>query len=324
MCPVCKHPKRAVIEAALEKPGATTTSVARDWQIPRATLHKHRALKHRDTVPYEPRTLDDGSLAPPEKDPFPDSADIANMKDGKTKASLLFRYFAERRYKGAKTVAYLARIWRRQLGDDAEEKVAEMAAKAALRRMRLRGPRHLKKEELHAKAEELHDCAKKDGKYDAALNALKFAAELDGLLLDPGMVRELIEAHAIRAILPIVRARAPEAEPEIRAAIERIDVEWSRAKETVDDPVLVVEAEAERYIDVTSSDGQAAEREHGRCVWVGCGALADLHPIHNDGTIWDVCAAHEREGRERGWWKNEPSSEPCDSTPSTTEDTGPR
>lgn len=246
--------------------------------------------------------LADGSPAPVENEPFPDAAAIEKMKDGRAKSNLLFRYFAERRYKGAKTVAYLARIWRKQLGDDAEEKVAEMAAKAALRRMRLRGPRHLKKEELHAKAEELHDCAKKDGKYDAALNALKFAAELDGLLLDPGMVRELVEAHAIRAILPIVREKAPGAEAEIRAAIERIDVEWSRAKETVDDPVLVVEAEAGRYIDVTSSEGQAPiESAWGKCEF-HCEKRAIAVMYEGNGTLWKVCAEHQEDGRRKGMW----------------------
>lgn len=224
MCSVCDHSRRDEIEAALER-DVPLKRVAKLYEVPASSVRDHRDGDHKNARPADPnrpRPRDDpraaanASNAGPPTNPWPTNAEIAAIDTPVGRRDLLFRYFAERRWKGGRTVALLAYLWRRRLGHRAEEQIAELASEAALRHQRLRGSRHMRREELIARATTIAEKAEKAGKWADSIQALKFVSELDGLSYEPGMLSALVEAQAWRLIRPMLEREAPH-------LIERID-----------------------------------------------------------------------------------------------------
>lgn len=223
MCSVCQHPKRAEVEHAIER-GEPIKRIATLYQLPVTTVRRHRDADHRNKAPIAEAKIIaiPADMAPPlrpepePRNPWPTNAEIVKIDTPAGRRELLLRYFAERRWKGGKTIALLAYLWRRHLGDRAEEQVAEIAANAALRLQRLRGPRHMRREEMIAKAMSIAEKAEAAGKWADAISALKFVAEMDGLTYEPGVLSALVEAQAWRLIRPLIEREAPQ-------LIEKID-----------------------------------------------------------------------------------------------------
>jgi transposase-like protein len=221
VCKVCRHPSRRRIEEALAR-GESNDSVAREHGIARSTLQDHRRRKHNQTNPLPPETLEEAGA----RKKHASSADeIRALTSQRDRRDLIFRFLAEGRWKGPRTVLMLATAWpdpKKNPGELLIE-IAEMAADAALRHARLRGSRDLRREETLIEARSLYQAAKKAGKYADALGALKFVAELDGLTYEPGTAQALLEAQAWRIVQPIIRDRAPQVIEEIDRALAGAD-----------------------------------------------------------------------------------------------------
>lgn len=239
MCAVCDHTDRIKIEARLDARDPIKT-IAREHQLPPSSLKEHVRKNHKETRPHkpiEPKTIEN---TPPPPSPenqaprWPTNDEIALIDRTHERIALCYRALAERRYKGPRTIALFAHLWRKSLAKEskepAETTVALYFAKAAERHARYRGTREFKREVLIIRAEEVHDLAKREGKPDAALNCLKFIAELDGITYEPGMLSALVEAQTWRLVQPLLQQKYPQAMKEIASIMASADNKRSKAK----------------------------------------------------------------------------------------------
>lgn len=240
MCAVCDHTDRTKIEARLDAKDPIKT-IAREHQLPPSSIREHVKADHKTKRPAPPEDPSKPKIEikpppSPENQPpvWPTNDEIATIDTRAGRASLCYRALVERRYKGPRTIALFAHLWRKDLkkstNEPAETVVALYFAEAAEKLARYRGTRSFKREILIMKAEEVHDLAKRDGKHDAALNALKFIAELDGITYEPGMLSALVEAQTWRLVQPLLEKKYPGAMKEIAGLMASAETKRSKAK----------------------------------------------------------------------------------------------
>lgn len=299
MCAVCDHTDRIKIEARLDAKDPIKT-IAREHQLPPSSLKEHARKNHKETRPHKPvdpsKTKIEISLPPssPENQAprWPTNDEIAAIEKTHERIAICYRALAERRYKGPKTIALFAHLWRKSLAkeskDPAEMTVALYFARAAERHARYRGTREFKREVLIIRAEEVHDLAKREGKPDAALNCLKFIAELDGITYEPGMLSALVEAQTWRLVQPLLQQKYPQAMKEIAAVMASADNKRSKAKKLLN--------EGPTFAEVVSEGGEES-RALGEGETEECVVIDDNAGSKDEETPGETRA---EEGREEG------------------------
>jgi hypothetical protein len=201
VCTICNHPNRRQIEDSIRR-REPIDRIARLQAVSATAVRRHRDGDHEVKRPTPVKKRNPS--------PWPSDDEIRGMNQRQERTRLLVRYFAERRWEGGKTVAYLAFLWRPYFGYSAETIVAELAGEAAATHAKLRGSREFRREEMIVRYKRIADKAERAEDFAAAISAMKQECELDGLAHDPGMVTALLEAQAFRAIVrPLIEREAP-------------------------------------------------------------------------------------------------------------------
>ncbi len=226
VCTICNHPNRKQIEDSIRR-REPIDRIARLHALSATAVRRHRDGDHevKRPIPVKRRN----------PTPWPTDDDIRGMNQKQERTRLLVRYFAERRWEGGKTVAYLACLWRSYFGYSAETIVAELAGEAATTHAKLRGTREFRREEMIVRYKRIADKAERAEDFAAAISAMKQECELDGLTHDPGMVTALLEAQAFRAIVrPLIEREAPHLIGKIEQAALAAEKGRQRAMRTIE------------------------------------------------------------------------------------------
>lgn len=255
-CLVCDHSKRWRLEQALRE-GKPKQRVAKDFGIARTTLIDHIKLGHERSNPAkEPTEVED-------VDPFPDDLTVRGMSSRSERLKHVNRLLMGRRYRGAETIAKLARLWREMLGSDAEMHVAQLVAECARRHKLTRGPKDVQKELAYIALSDIHQRCLDAGDYKTALSALQAKIDLAGLKDDPVAVHKQIIAQFVQ----IVQVGAPHLLPSLQEVTARLEEGYEQAKAIVEGDVLPLQMASlpELVIDAPTTSRSTKEKpsNHG-------------------------------------------------------------
>ena len=153
---------------------------------------------------------------------------------------------------------------------------------------------------------------------DDVIGACRVAVDqaiVDGV---PGANLAPVSAQAFLALVwtrlaPILAAKDAERDFYRKSAIERYETMQKaidRADAAKKDRHDVAEEAQRVTLLLAKAEAKlAAFAEHGKCEWHECAELATAHELDIGGTLWSVCPEHEREGRQRGFWRTESRSD---------------
>jgi hypothetical protein len=220
-CLVCDHSERFHIENDLKR-GTPKARVAKTYGISRTRLVDHIKAKHEEKTPAK-EPADKPSDDPEDK--FPDDYTIRLVSTKREMQRIVDRHIAEFKYRGAKTIAKLARLWRDQLGNDAEMRVAEMVAESAKKHRITRGPKDVRKELLIVEVFNILDRCKATGDWKAALSATQQLAELDNLKEDKSLDRAVLVQ-----IVNLIEHEAPHLKSRVEERLAQFEIVVDQAK----------------------------------------------------------------------------------------------
>jgi hypothetical protein len=228
-CLVCDHSERFHVEAALKR-GTPKARVAKQYGISRTRLVDHIKAKHEEKNPAK-EPVDEPSEDPADK--FPDDYLIRLVSSKREQQKIVDRHIAEFRYKGIKTIAKLARLWRDFLGNDAELKVAEMVAESARKHRIGRGPKDVRKELLIVKTLDLYEKCYNSGDYKTCSTLINQLAELDELKDDPSIYKAVLVQ-----IVQLIKHEAPFMEQRVNERLAEFEIVVDQAKAVLEGEIL--------------------------------------------------------------------------------------
>jgi hypothetical protein len=228
-CLVCDHPKRWQLEEALRN-RKSKNGVAKEYGIARSTLQYHLEKKHEEKNPAKKPI----HLPPDIPDDFPNDHTIRCMESRAERQAHVDRLLTSRLYKGTETIAYLARLWRRVVGNKVEEHVCELVANAARKHKIARGPKDVRKELHLIRTEDLYAKCYDSGDYKTCATLIDKLADLDNLKDDSAGATKLYIAQ----IVQIVKEEAPALMPRIEAVSAEFEAGYEQAKAIVDGEIV--------------------------------------------------------------------------------------
>lgn len=265
-CRVCLHPNYAQIHDLLKR-GEAMLAIERRFGIDRRLVNRHRTAKPSHDPPKErpedakpeptktkrPREQDD-------REPLPTTEEIVAAADRRDRREILAVLIDRGKWRNLESARRLRRLW----PDMSVERIAALAREASDDVRMLRGSRPFRREVMIAASWEVFRKAMGYGQLAAALNALRFVAELDGLVYEPGLVDSLLETQAWKIVEPLLRRESPRLWEKMVAIVELADGVRRQAEETLRNPEpLLVEARTEESKD-EPEETFAATRNGGR------------------------------------------------------------
>lgn len=270
LCKVCYHPKYAEIYDLI-KAGDSTLSLSRRFDLDRRVVERHRNAdpphpppkgRNEDGSEKEKKTRPKKDESD-EREPLPTSDEIVATKDRDGRKEILAQFIDRGKWRNLESARRFHRLW----PDMSFERIASLAAEAADEVRAFRGPRRLRREVMIAEGWNVFRKAMSYGQLPAALNALRFVAELDGLVYEPGLVDALLETQAWKIIEPLLQREAPKLWEKFVALVEMAERARVQAEEVARNPApLLVEAETVRDAPESNETAEsfAASRNGGR------------------------------------------------------------